>query len=190
MNDVTTGAYTLPAVCVWDDWRNENKGNEHPSYEPTARQRVIMDVVAKAIDDGVFYHSDMVKRVASDLGFTGPAQEGSVFGTDVYLARRTVDAKRKYYYRTAIAHEMRLKPGDSLGTLIFNDYKMTTGVSVESISEDGCIIKASGKRGAYRVTADLWPENIKNAIDRAHGKGKRKTCYMAFIATRHTERSV
>jgi len=40
------------------------------------------------------------------------------------------------------------------------------------------------------VTTGAYTLPVKNAIDRAHGKGKRKTCYMAFIAPRHTERSV
>lgn len=143
-----------------------------------------MASVERAIDDGVFYNKEMTERVAKELGYTGPTDDGSVFKTDVYLARGTVEAKRKYANQTAIANELNLKAGDNLGTLIFNDFKVTTGVTVESVSKDGRDIKFTGKRGPARVSAQTQPESIKAAIDRAHEKGKRKDTYAEFVASR------
>lgn len=177
-------AYRLPED-VGTDWRRA----EALDFEPDARQKIVMDAVEKAIADGVFYNRDMDEKVAEALGVDADVRsrknsgtEGGDFGYDVYMARKAVEAKQRYAEIARVQAEQNFKVGDVLGTLIFNDFKVNTGVTVKAVNGDQ--IKLRGKRGAYSVTMETGPTNIKYAIERAHEKGKRKDSYEEFIASR------
>lgn len=186
--EVSQGAYSLPED-VASDWR----GEERADFKPTERQQAIMDAVGQAIDAGKFYTTDVVAFAAEKIGVT-PEQrkqntlgtENGDFGYDVYHARRAVEAQRKHNLAAKIAGELNLQAGDKLGTIVFNDFKINTNVTVESVSDDGQTISIKGKRGSYVVTATTSPIDIKNAIERAIEKGKRKDTYEEFVAARNT----
>ncbi len=182
--EVAGQKYQPPAAeNVFDDWRSPGKSAEHPEYQPTARQQAIMDVVAKAMDDGVFYNTDMNARVAKEMGYTGQVEQSN-FSRDVYMARKVVEAQRAEKGAKKVQEELNLKAGDKLGVLVFNDFKVTSAVSVNSVTDNGRTVSIRGKRGAATVTATTSPTNIKYAIDRAKERGKRKDGYDEFIAGR------
>ena len=167
----------------WIDQDDRRPG--HPDYEQTQRQQAIMDAVGKALEDGVFYTSDLNPRIAKELGFDGPTGDGTDFSMDVYLARKAVEAKQAREKASVIAKELSLTTGDELGTLIFNDGKVVNKVSVGAIVDGGTtVVQITGKRGPVQVGATLAVDSIKNAIERAHERGKRKDSYADFISAK------
>jgi len=145
--------YRLPDD-VNKDWRDASgRSHEHPDYVPTARQQLLMDAVGRAVDGGKFYAHDVNDAVANELGVT-PEQrgrsrhntEGGDFGYDAYMARNALDAQRGNAKSREIAKALSLQPGDKLGTLVFNDGKVTTGVAVTALSDTGLIATIAGKR--------------------------------------------
>ena len=185
-------AYSLPSGSIGDEWRDGQKRSpEHPEFTPTPRQQRLMDVVKKVLDGGAFYNDDVQAKVAEALGISDEIKasnrsnvKGGDFGYDVYYARKAVEAKAQESDASKIRAEMKLQPGDKLGTLIFNDFKQTNSVEVVSITEDGRRANFKGKRGAATVTFEATIPTVKFAIERAHEKGKRKDSYEEFIAGR------
>ena len=71
-----------------------------PSFKPTSRQQLLMDAVAKALDDGAFHNTDINEHVAKTLGVTTEQRarnslnvQGGDFGYDVYNARHAVEGR-------------------------------------------------------------------------------------------------
>ncbi|MBP7454944.1 MAG: PLxRFG domain-containing protein [Ottowia sp.] len=150
-----------------------------------------MDAVEKALDDGAFHNTDINEHVAKTLGVTTEQRarnslnvQGGDFGYDVYNARHAVEAQRGNAKSRELAKELNLKPGDVLGTLVFNDGKVTTGVRVVSIKEDGLIVTITGKRGSSTLNGEVGVDNLVAAVDRAKERGKRKDGYAEFVAGR------
>ena len=177
----SASGYTLPDN-VGDDWA----ASRAPGAEPTPRQAMVMAAVEKALDDGVFYNRDMDERVAQELGVPPEMREpgkgkveGGWFGYDVYLARQVVQARRERENETRLSGLLSsLKPGDSLGTLMFNDGKQVRSTSVEAI--DGQNILFTGKRGSVQVRGTVSPSQLKRAIDRAHEREARSSNFDEF----------
>ena len=183
-----TTAYTTPED-VWGDWR----GNERSDFTPTARQKMVMDSVQKALDSGLFYNDAVREFVAKDIGATEDQLnsnksnvQGGDFGYDVYYARKAIEASGNNALEKQIHEELNLRAGDKLGTLIFNnDFKVNTNVVVKSVSEDGKSVELDGKRGAYTITVKANTAAVRYAIERAKERGKRKDTYEEFIAERN-----
>ncbi len=179
----TQSGYTLPDN-VGDDWA----ATRAPGAKPTERQALVMAAVERALDDGVYYNRDMDERVAQELGVTPEMREpgkgkveGGWFGHDVYLARKVVEARRERENETRLSKALSaLKPGDSLGTLMFNDGKQVRGTNVEAI--EGQSIVFTGKRGTVKVQGAVSPSQLKRAIERAHEREARKDGFDAFVA--------
>jgi hypothetical protein len=75
--------------------------------------------------------------------------EGGIFGMAVYYAREFI---RNQSARKALADaeaKLNLRVSTTLGTLVFNDFKVNTNCVVEAI--DGATITVAGKRGKYIV---------------------------------------
>ena len=164
---------------------------QSPSFKPTARQQLLMDAVAKALDDGAFYNSDVDEHVAKALGVTleqrarnSRGVEGGDFGFDVYNASRAVQAQRSNAKSREFAKALNLKPGDVLGTLVFNDGKVTTGVKVNGLNDSGLVVTVTGKRGAATLNGEVGIDRLAAAMDRAKERGKRKDGYAEFAAGR------
>ncbi len=185
--------YRLPVGDVSGSWIDtENRHPEHPQFVPNERQQRLMDEVAKVLDAGAFYNVDVYQRVASALGVDAATlasnktgvQNGD-FGYDVYLARKCVEAKRAHHVLCSVADELALKPGDKLGTLIFNDFKINRSVEVVSVSDDGFTVNMTGKRGACIAKIEASPMAVKCAVERAKERNKRKNSYEEFISSRN-----
>lgn len=171
--------------CLFDDWQTARRRD----FEPSPRQRLLMDAVVRALKDGLFYSEEVKSRVAELVHFDRTRStdvlrvEGGDFGMDVYYARRAVDARATFDREAAAAAELRLRAGDRLGTLVFMDGKRTTGVTMlESV--DSWTWKFEGKRGTARVTGTGSALNLKHAIERAHERGNRTDSYQEFVASR------
>ncbi|MCE1249261.1 MAG: hypothetical protein LWW82_00845, partial [Comamonadaceae bacterium] len=183
--------YRLPDD-VNKDWRDSaGRSSEHPDYVPTARQQLLMDAVGRAVDGGKFYAHDVNDAVANELGVT-PEQrgrnrhnvDGGDFGYDAYMARNALDAQRGNAKSREIAKALSLQPGDKLGTLVFNDGKVTTGVAVTALSDTGLIATIAGKRGVATTHGQVGVDAIAAALDRAKERGKRKDGFAEFVAGR------
>jgi len=176
--------YTLPDD-IYKDWA----GSAREDFKPTPRQQMVMDSAARAKDAGLFYTDEVQAFVEKDLNISAELRarkelgtEGGDVGYDIYHAGKAVDEQRGNAEVRRVEKEMVLKVGDKIGTLIFNDFKVNTGVTVEAVNDT--TISLSGKRGAYGVKMDASVTNIKYAVERAYEKGKRKDNYPDFIAAR------
>lgn len=184
--------YELPPEKYAQQQGNESwMAAQSPSFKPTSRQQLLMDAVAKALDDGAYYNNDVDDHVAKALGVTleqrarnSRGVEGGDFGFDVYNARRAVEAQRSNAKSREFANALNLNPGDALGTLIFNDGKVTTGVKVVGLNESGLIATITGKRGAATLNGEVGVDAIASAMGRAKERGKRKDGYDEFIVGR------
>ena len=184
--------YELPPEKYAQQQGNESwMAAQSPSFKPTARQQLLMDAVAKALDDGAFYNRDVDEHVAKALGVTleqrarnSHGVEGGDFGFDVYNASKAVEAQRGNAKSREFAKALNLKPGDLLGTLVFNDGKVTTGVKVIGLSENGLIATINGKRGAAALNGEAGVDSLAAAMDRAKERGKRKDGYAEYVAGR------
>lgn len=168
--DNSTEAYRL-----WNDLRCGR-------VTPDEHQQRLIDTVAAKIEAGVFYTSDMLRAVIDDLSPYLTEEmiqrgrghvEGGVFGMEVYYARDLLRLRAASKHYAEVEKKLDLHVDDNLGSLVFNDYKLTTKCKVDSI--DGCKISLTGKRGAYVVKFTTDHVGIDNAMDRAYTRGKRKT---------------
>ena len=90
--------YELPAIgSCYDQWRL----CKSPAFEPTARQRLVMESAERALDAGLFYTVDVNAAVAKDLGVTTEQLgrntervDGGDFAYDVFYARSAIEAIR------------------------------------------------------------------------------------------------
>jgi hypothetical protein len=170
---------------LFDDWRLAKRRG----FEPNPRQRLLMDAVARARKEGLYYTTEVSKRVAELVRFdmsqnTGEQRvEGGDFGMDVYYARRALEARSTFEQEDVAARDLQLHAGAALGTLVFTDFKRTTGVMLlEPV--DAWTWKFEGKRGAARVTGTASVLQLKYAIERASERGLRADTYTEFVASR------
>lgn len=182
-------SYQLPEH-VGRDWNRDQKSARHPDYTPTARQRVLIAAVEKALDDGIFYNNDLRDRVAKDLAVDEATLArnnlnvvNGDFGHDIYQARLYVEAFRKRDDDKKVGSQLLLRVGENIGTLVFIDFKKTTSVVVTAITEAGDV-HINGKRGGCEVTGAVSMSAIRASLDRAMHKGYRKDGYEAFVAGR------
>ena len=180
--------YELPAPGkCYDEWR----AYQSPAFEPNARQLLVMAAVARAIDAGLFYNSDLNEAVAAALGVT-PEQlarntdkvSGGDFAYDVYYARSAVQARRAHEKLCETAATLSLKPGDKAGALIFNDGKRTTGVVIREAGAEGRELVVEGKRGGKPVGLRCNVSALANAIQTAWERKARPDTYEDFKLAR------
>lgn len=147
---------------------------------PAPYMQELMDTVKKHRDAGLFYTDEVLAAVIKDyrgrltdeeIRRGRDRVEGGVFGMEVYYARGTIDAQHQRQLVLQAEATLNPTPGMVLGSLIFNDYKLSTGCKIESIS--GRDIKISGKRGRYTVTFTTNAQSVLFAMERAFEKGKR-----------------
>jgi hypothetical protein len=176
-----------PAGKCYDEWLM----HKAPHFSPTPRQKLVMDAAARAIDSGLFYNVDVNAAVAKDLGVTAEQLarntqrvDGGDFGYDVYFARGAVEAHRYRRMLAETAAALSLKPGDKVGTLIFNDGKRTTGAVVETIGESGVSLVVQGKRAGKPIGLRCNVEALARAIRTAQERGARKDTYEEFRLAR------
>jgi len=181
-----TVTYSLPADPA-EDWA----GHAAPDFSPNPRQALVMRVVEAALDEGVFYTRDMyayaVAALAPDAATlarrTRPVEGGDI-AMDVHYAQCAVEAKRHRTRLVATARELGLQPGERLGALVFNDFKPMRGARIESVSPQGLTAVITAALGSRKVSIEADAIAVKDAIERAHARGKREDSYAEFMAAR------
>lgn len=98
-------------------------------FTPDADQQWMMEVVAEALDAGVFYTSAMLEHVQTRLANNLPsdyktrgatAVEGGVLGMESYYARHAVEAKREHVLQVAAAAKIKLGDKINQAEIYFN----------------------------------------------------------------------
>jgi len=183
MTNETVSRYVPCPSDIYLDW----SGHQCEDFKPTDRQLICIEAVQSALDANLFYTTDMVAHCKAYLGVT-PEQaasnrskvEGGDCGYDFYYARSYL--KAQFGHQADRSSIERLKPyvGQVLGTLVFGDFKRTTGMVVTEVCEGGKLITATGKRGSYGVVLKCTARQIENAMDRAFERKSRKTDSNAF----------
>jgi hypothetical protein len=163
-------------------WRAATNGAG--TIEPYMQK--VIEAVQRTLDAGKFYTTDILASVIADFGnYLRPGDadagkgevEGGIFGVEVYYAQEFI---RNQSARKALADaeaKLNLRVGTTLGTLVFNDFKVNTNCVVEAI--DGATITVAGKRGKYVVKLETNALGIQYALERAFAKGKRKSAELA-----------
>lgn len=182
---MSVNQYTLPEDPHLD-WR----GCETRGYLPTPRQAALLKVYAEARNAGLHYTSQILPVAAKQLGLTAEelarnhsGVEHGDFGYDLYMARSCYEARLKHDAASHVQSLLGDLPcGTSLGTLVFNDFKRTTGVVVhESTGPNTKVLR--GKRGRYQVEFKAELMQIKSAIERAASQGHRKDSFEEFCGS-------
>lgn len=179
-----TAAYELPAHGTYADW----KRRELRDFVPDTRQALVVEAVREALAAGMYYTSDVFAFCAKLLGVTAEqAQvqakkvENGEVGMDVYYARDYLRARERFAAEDANLAKLKPHVGQSLGTLMFNDYKRNTGCTVTAVSDDGRGITVEAKRGKVTVQFDCDASQIAKAMDRAAEQGLRKGNFAATV---------
>lgn len=175
--------YTLPELDPYRDWTC----HESRDFKPNARQQIVIESVRRALAQGLFYNTDVRAFCASDLAISEDVDkckrervEGGTFGSDLYYARRYLDAVALHEKQDAAVAELSLKAGQKLPALMFGDYKLIRAVFVETVSESGRVVAIRGSRGTSKVRAEsLTPLQVKYAIERAEKWSKRREGHTA-----------
>ncbi len=184
--------YVPPSGNLFNEWA----GCEAEGYQPTDRQKVLIDAVRDAKASGLFYTKDVRNHVAKALNLT-PEQaavgatrtEGGDFGMDCYYARQFIEAVQRHEAEHQAWVQLKPTAGLDIGTLVFNDFKRTTGVVVTGFVGEGdvkngkgMLMALRGKRGAMTVGLNATATQVRYAMDRAAEKGNRKTTFDQFVA--------
>lgn len=190
-----SAGYSLPDGDVAKDWEGNGRPVvESPQWKPTKRQQVVMDAVARAIDNEAFYNKDIIAAVAKDLNVdqatlqrNTKGTENGEFGTDVYYASRAVHARRLRTEEGSARAAIELQSGDTIGTLLVNG-KRTTGITVDEIKPDGTIV-VHGKRGNISRHIVMSHRDLKKLLDDTKTQGARKDGYDGFVSAMRKTRT-
>lgn len=178
--------YKLPeAKEMHNAWtRCEARG-----FIPSENQKLVIAVVKAALDSGLFYTTDVRSFCAKAMGLTSeqdaanfqPARvEGGVFGMECYYARKYLDAMSRFAREDKAHAQLKPHVGQKLGTIMFNDFKRSTGAVVSEVKDN--VITLHFKRGKVLLGAEVSALVIKNAIDRAAEKQLRRDTFDQFTA--------
>jgi hypothetical protein len=180
VSNETANRYTPPMGNVYNDW----DGQSEPDFVPTARQIAVIGAVQAALDAGRYYTKDVLDFCITHLGVTAEQAEkasrkveGGDVGLDCYYARDYLKKQEEHRLDDKALAMINPFVGKSLGTLVFGDFKRNTNMQITVISENRKLITVKGKRGRCVVTVTCNATQIRNGVDRAHGKGLRKDSF-------------
>lgn len=173
--------YQLPA-CTSSDW----KGYEQMGYQPTARQQIVIEAIRAALSDGHIYPDDIERHGADRLRFPQAIDpegyktaETVAFGMDCYYARGFIRAEKEHLREQKACAQLRPVIGQNFGTLVFSDYKRTTGVTLVAIQAPDAFL-LQGRRGARCIQFTASAYMVQCAMDRAAEMHLRKDGFRAF----------
>lgn len=170
--------YELPE-STYDDWaRNETRG-----FQPTERQKLVIDAVRSALDVGKLYYTkdvyayclNILLPSVETLAKNAKSVEGGEFGMDLYYARQYLDAQKRFAMEDELNSQLKPRAGMRLGTLVMQDLKRYTGVTIAGAREDCLTLDAKRGSIAARFTASVT--GVRNAVDRAYERKLRKTSF-------------
>ncbi|CAM3477829.1 hypothetical protein DESA109040_14160 [Deinococcus saxicola] len=118
--------------------------------QPGPWQVYLLHLLARALDDGLFYSDEIKARLSRELG-TGSADNGD-FGMDMYQAREFLTRQRAWVVNELAAQRLKLAPGSFLGTLDWHDRKRTTSCEVIEVRGNHLTLQGNRGRATARVT--------------------------------------
>lgn len=118
--------------------------------QPGPWQVYLLHLLARALDDGLFYSDDIKARLGGELGI-GSADSGD-FGMDMYQAREFLTRRREWVVNELAAQRLKLAPGSFLGTLVWHDRKRTTSCAVTEVRGNYLTLQGNRGRATARVT--------------------------------------
>lgn len=166
--------YQLPAN-TYEDWaRNETRG-----FTPDERQKLVIEVVRRAIEEEKLYYTKdvyafCVKQLIpspDDLAKSAKTVEGGEVGMDLYYARKYLDARKRFAMEDQVAAQLRPRAGMVVGTLTLQDLKRYTGATITAVNGDELTIEA--KRGSVGVRFTTTPLGLSRCMERAYEKKQR-----------------
>lgn len=171
-----------------DDPYTDWLASERRGYTPTPRQQALLTAYAAAKEAGKHYSNEIAEFAANLLGLTPEDRsrnltsvQGGDFTYDLYYARKCHEAQVQYGAEDAAKGALQgIHAGTPLGTLVFNDYKRTTGVFVTELPDPNTVV-LQGKRGRALVTITTGSLAIKAAFERATSMGMRKDSFDDFV---------
>lgn len=177
-------SYTLPTDYASDEWaRCETK-----DFVPTARQSLVIEAVRQALSKGLCYADAIRLFVAEKLDVSDEILaanyksrvEGGVFAMDCFYARNYLEAQERFRRDALVKALLKPHAGQKLGTLVFNDFKRCTGVTVVEAAER---IVLACKRGPKPFRIEVEYASIRYAMDRAFDRGHRKENFNSFVGS-------
>lgn len=183
-------AYTPPSAEEAKYWKdNQGREAENPYFEPSARQKVVIEAVGKAVSAGGISLDGIRESVANTLGVseavkTQTTENGAGFQSDVYSALGVVRSQSTASEKKKIHDQLALKVGDNLGVLVLNDQKQTNNAVVVAIDDRAGSYTIKANRGASTVQFDTDAAAIKDALNLAKEKGQRGDGFAEFIANK------
>lgn len=185
MSNDMLGSYELPKN-YFEDWRSANGLD----FMPTSRQQLVLDATQTALDNGLFYNSDICAFVAQELkvpkeilALGTTRVEGGDFGMDVYRARQSVEKRSEARYGLKVVSQLGLAHGARLGTLVPSDGKQLRAATFESVCEINGMITVHGRRGSRLMKLIVTGTSFVAAIERAAAQGLRKETFEQIAAT-------
>lgn len=185
MDQIKTSFHYVPVVDPYKDWQ----GRQSEDFTPTERQLVVIAAVRAALQEKMFYTSDVLAFCKTFLGISAEqaavgagSVEGGSFGLDLYYARDWIGLQEGHAAESKAKERLKPFVGQALGTLVFNDMKRNSGMVITAIGE-GKVFTLTGKRGAYKVTLTCSARQIENAMNRAFERGTRKDDFNSFVHT-------
>lgn len=178
--------YQLPEN-TYEDWvRNETRG-----FVPDERQKLVIEVVRRAIEEEKLYYTKdvyafCVKQLTpanDDLAKGARVIEGGEVGMDLYYARQYLDARKRFAMEDQVAAQLRPQVGMVVGTLTLQDLKRYTGATITAVNGDELTIQA--KRGSVGVRFTTTPLGLSRCMERAYEKKQRKTSFAEFCRSLH-----
>lgn len=175
--------YALPEN-VYEEWH----GCEGLTFLPNQRQQLVIEAVRTALGEGRYYTSDvhercveLLKPTFDDLQVQKTKVEGGAVGMDFYYARGYIAAQQAFAAEREALSQLRPQVGMQLGTLMFNDFKRTTGVRVIEVMLDVLTLRLQGTRGSQTVQFTCGAVAVKSAMDRAAERDLRKGGFADFV---------
>lgn len=179
----THPVYVLPEN-VYEEWN----GCKGLTFQPNQRQQVVIEAVRTALSEGLYYTSQIHERCVQllnpsfeDLEVQKTKVEGGAVGMDFYYARDYIAAQQAFAAEREALSLLKPQVGMQFGTLMFNDFKRTTGVRVIEVMPDVLTLRLQGTRGSQTVQFTCGAVAVKSAMDRAAERDLRKGGFADFV---------
>lgn len=175
--------YQLPED-TYKDWAcNQTRG-----FAPDERQKLVIEVVRRAIEDEKLYYTKdvyafCVKQLCpspDNLAKSAARVEGGEVGMDLYYARQYLDAQKRFALEDKATAILRPQVGMVVGTIVLQDLKRYTGATITSVN--GAELGLYAKCGVNKYQLSTTSLGLMYSVDRAHERKLRKTSFTEFCA--------
>lgn len=145
--------------------------------QPDADMLELIAAVQRALDAGLYYNDEiysavvkiMADRLTPAILDSGKERaERGHFGSEIYYARKYIDALNLQRRLEEAVGELGAHVGMPLGPLIFNDLTQTSACVVMRVDAQTGLVTLQGKRGRRAVELEATALSILRARARYH----------------------